>query len=83
MAAALGHEAQHRRPARRSASTLAFVRDLIARRKDFADAPYRTLTSANGVWAYARGDTTCVVNMTPDAAVHEGRTLAPWETAIL
>jgi alpha-glucosidase len=65
------------------ASTLAFVRDLIARRKDFADEPYRTLSSAKGVWAYARGDTTCVVNMTPDAAVHEGRTLAPWETLIL
>ena len=61
------------------ASTLAYVRDLIARRKQFADAPYRTLRSANGVWAYARGERTCVLNMTPDTAVHEGRTLAPWE----
>ena len=59
------------------------MRDLIARRKDFAAESYRTLSSANGVWAYARGDTTCVVNMTPDTAVHEGRTLAPWETLIL
>jgi alpha-glucosidase len=65
------------------ASTLAFVRDLIARRKQFAGEPYRTLRSAKGVWAYARGATTCVVNMTPDTAVHEGRTLAPWETLIL
>jgi len=65
------------------ASTLAFVRDLIARRKQFAAEPYRTLRSAKGVWAYARGATTCVVNMTPDTAVHEGRTLAPWETLIL
>jgi alpha-glucosidase len=65
------------------ASTLAYVRDLIARRKDFAGMPYRTLRSAKGVWAYARGHTTCVLNMTPDAAVHEGRTLAPWETLIL
>ena len=65
------------------ASTLAYVRDLIARRKDFAGTPYRTLRSAKGVWAYARGDTTCVLNMTRDAAVHEGRTLAPWETLIL
>src|SRR4029079_2587027 len=47
-------------------STLHYVRDLIARRKEFATAPYHTLRSANGVWAYARGDTTCVLNMTPD-----------------
>jgi alpha-glucosidase len=65
------------------ASTLAYVRDLIVRRKGFAGMPYRTLRSAKGVWAYARGDTTCVLNMTPDAAVHEGRTLAPWQALIL
>jgi len=64
-------------------STLHYVRDLIARRKEFAAAPYRTLHSANGVWAYARGDTTCVLNMTPDTAEHEGRTLAPWQGLIL
>ena len=64
------------------ASTLAFVREMIVRRKQFAAAPYRTLRSAEGVWAYARGDTVCVVNMTPDTVTHEGRTLEPWQTAI-
>ena len=64
------------------ASTLAFVREMIARRKEFAAAPYRTLPSAKGVWAYARGETVCVVNMTPDTVTHEGRTLEPWQTAI-
>ena len=34
------------------------------RRRAFADAPYSTLPSAGGVWAYARGDATCVVNLT-------------------
>jgi alpha-glucosidase len=65
------------------ASTLVYVRELIARRKQFADAPYRTLPSEAGVWAYARGDVTCVLNMTPDTATHEGRTLEPWQARIL
>ena len=83
VAAALRHDAQHRGPAPDPTSTLHYVRDLIARRKEFADAPYRTLPSANGVWAYARSASRASLNMTPDTAVHEGRTLAPWETAIL
>jgi alpha-glucosidase len=64
-------------------STLAYVRDLIALRKQFADAPYRTLPSPNGVWAYARGDVTCVLNMTSRTAQYEGRRLEPWEPMIL
>jgi alpha-glucosidase len=65
------------------ASTLGFVRELIARRKQFEGAPYRTLPSTKRVWAFARGDTSCIVNMTPDTATHEGRTLVPWQTLIL
>ena len=59
------------------------MRDLIARRRAFAGEPYETLPSAKGVWAYRRGDTTCVLNMTPDTAGHEGRTLEPWQGLIL
>jgi alpha-glucosidase len=64
-------------------STLAYVRHLIALRKQFADEPYRTLPSPNGVWAYARGDVTCVLNMTSRTARYEGRRLEPWEPMIL
>jgi len=64
-------------------STLTFVRDLIARRKEFAGAPYRTLPSRRGVWAYSRGDVTCVINMTSRTADYEGRRLEAWEAAIL
>jgi alpha-glucosidase len=64
-------------------STLAYTRDLIERRRAFGDAPYRTLRSRDGVWAYARGDETCVLNLTDDAAKYEGIELAPWEGRIL
>jgi alpha-glucosidase len=64
-------------------STLHYVRDLIARRRGFAAAPYRSLASAKGVWAYARGTTTCVLNMTGDVVGHEGHTLQPWQGLIL
>jgi alpha-glucosidase len=63
-------------------STLNFVRDLIVRRRAFADAPYRTLPSSDGVWAYARGATTCVVNMSDEVARHDGELLPPWTTRI-
>jgi alpha-glucosidase len=64
-------------------STLWYVRDLIARRRAFATAPYETLPSATGVWAYRRGSVTCVLNMTDDTVGHEGRTLQPWQGLIL
>ena len=66
-----------------SGSTLNYTRDLIARRRVFAGAPYETLPSAKGVWAYRRGTVTCVLNMTGDTAGHEGRTLQPWQGLIL
>ena len=65
------------------ASTLNYVRKLIERRKAFADAPYETLPSATGVWAYRRGTATCVLNMTDDIVGHEGHTLQPWQGLIL
>ena len=64
-------------------STLHYVRDLIARRKAFTDSSYETLPSAHGVWAYRRGDKTCVLNMSDDTAGHEGHLLQPWEGLIL
>jgi len=63
-------------------STLNHVRELIARRRAFADAPYRTLPSPSGVWAYARGDVTCAVNLSDKSVSYEGRRLEPWEGAI-
>ena len=64
-------------------STLNFVRGLVEQRKAFGNAPYRTLPSAAGVWAYARGDATCVVNLTAEVASHEGLVLEPWQGVIL
>jgi alpha-glucosidase len=64
-------------------STLNYVRELVEQRKRFADAPYRTLPSPSGVWAYARGDATCVVNLTEDVVGYEGRILEPWQGVIL
>ena len=64
-------------------STLHYVRDLIAKRKEFSDESYKTLKSGSGVWAYRRGDKTCVLNMTGDVAGHEGQTLQPWQGLIL
>jgi alpha-glucosidase len=52
-------------------STLEFVRALIEWRRGIGDAPYRSLPSEGGVWRYARGDATCVVDF------------RSWETAIL
>jgi alpha-glucosidase len=65
------------------ASTLNYVRDLIQRRKEFAGAPYETLPSATGIWAYRRGPVTCLLNMTDDVAGHDGVVLEPWEGRIL
>jgi alpha-glucosidase len=65
------------------ASTLNYVRGLVARRRELADAPYRTLPSAAGVWAFARGDTMIALNMSDEPAEHDGTRLAPWEGRIL
>jgi alpha-glucosidase len=64
-------------------STLNYVRALIAKRRAFADEPYVSLPSAGGIWAYARGDVTCLLNLTDDVAIHEGQVLEPWQGVIL
>ncbi len=47
---------------------LTLHRRLLALRRDFATAPYRTLHAAGGVLAYARGDDTAVaLNLTGEA----------------
>jgi len=63
-------------------TVLAYTRELIAQRKELGDG-YKTLKSAKGVWAYARGARTCVLNMTGEPAQHDGHELAPWEGLIL
>jgi len=63
-------------------STLHFTRRLIERRRAFARAPYETLPSSDGVWAYRRGTTTVAINMSDDEADYVGRTLGPWESAV-
>ena len=64
-------------------STLSYVRGLIARRSAFGDAPYRPLPSAGDVWAYGRGDATCVLNLSDAPASYESVELAPWGTRIV
>ncbi len=44
-------------------STLHLVRDLIAARRAFADAPYASLPTPDGVWAYARGNHRVALNL--------------------
>jgi len=63
-------------------STVGFVRSLIELRRELAGSRYASLPSEPGVWAYARGAATCVVNLTGREARHEGRRLAPWETLL-
>ena len=64
-------------------STLTFVRDLVERRRAFVREPYRSLESREGVWAFTRGRTTCIANLSDKAGEHGGLRLAPWETAIV
>jgi alpha-glucosidase len=63
-------------------STLHYVRDLIQRRRAFAGAPYETLPSEAPVWAYRRGETTCLLNLSDDPALHGDVELGPWEGRI-
>ncbi len=64
-------------------STLNYVRELIEQRRAFADAPYVSLPSAPGVWAYRRGDVQCLLNLTTRSPAHEGQALEPWQGVIL
>ena len=65
-------------------SILNWTRDLIRERKSFTDDSYETLESTNRwVWAYRRGDKTCVINMTAARRLWNGRQLLPWECLIL
>jgi alpha-glucosidase len=65
-----------------NSTILPYVRELIEQRKELGEG-YRTLPSEQGVWAYARGDRTCVLNMTAVPAEHEGVILDPWQGLVL
>jgi alpha-glucosidase len=68
-------------------SVLAFVRELLARRRaspDLLAGAYEQLPAPAGVWAYRRGqDTVVALNLRDALAAFEGRELGPWETAVL
>jgi alpha-glucosidase len=65
-------------------SILNWTRHLIRERKTFSDDTYATDESTNQwVWAYRRGDKTCVINMTAARRLWNGRVLLPWECLIL
>jgi alpha-glucosidase len=65
-----------------NSTILPYARELIAQRHELGEG-YRTLKSAKGVWAYARGETTCVLNMGDDSAEHDGHVLEPWQGVVL
>ena len=65
------------------ASTLNHVRELIRERPRFVAAPYETIPSREGVWAYRRGEVELAVNLSDDEGEHAGRRLAPWEGVVL
>ena len=64
-------------------SILSYTRDLIRARRELDERSYETLPSPVGVWAYARGARSCVLNMTAVERVVDGEKLAPWEGRIL
>jgi alpha-glucosidase len=65
-------------------SVLTWTRHLPQDRKTFTDATYETDERTDQwVWAYRRGDKTCVINMTGARRLWEGRVLLPWECLIL
>jgi alpha-glucosidase len=64
-------------------SILNWTRELIEQRKRFADETYETLDDTNRwVWAYRRGASTCVINMTATRRVWRDTILLPWECRI-
>jgi alpha-glucosidase len=65
------------------ASILSYTRDLIAARKVLPVDGYERLPSKRSVWAYRRGDATCVLNMSDEPGSHDGAELAPWEGRIV
>jgi alpha-glucosidase len=65
-------------------SILNWTRDLVRERKTLTDESYETLGSTDRwVWAYRRGEKTCVINMTAARRLWNGRRLLPWECLIL
>jgi alpha-glucosidase len=65
-------------------SVLTWTRHLIQDRKTFTDDTYETDERTDQwVWAYRRGDKSCVINMTGARRLWEGRVLLPWECLIL
>ena len=66
------------------ASILNWTRELVRERRSFGGDGYATLESTTRwVWAYRRGERTCVVNMTAARRLWNGRRLLPWECLIL
>jgi alpha-glucosidase len=64
-------------------SILNWTRDVVAERRTFADDGYETLDSGSPwVWAYRRGASTCVVNMSAARRVYRDAILLPWECRI-
>ncbi|HEY6963475.1 MAG TPA: alpha-amylase family glycosyl hydrolase [Gaiellaceae bacterium] len=64
-------------------STLNWTRDVIQERRKLAAGDYETLDSGSRwVWAYRRGDNTCVINMTAARRRYGDTTLLPWECRI-
>ncbi len=64
-------------------SIVGYTRDLIAQCKALPPDRYETLPSTEGVWAYRRGDATCVLNMAATSRSYGGLRLSPWEGRIL
>ena len=61
---------------------LPYTRELVATRRLLGEG-YRTLPSNPGVWAYARGDRVCVLNLTTRTAQYQGQALEPWQCIVL
>ena len=61
---------------------LPYTRELVATRRLLGEG-YRTLPSNAGVWAYARGDRICVLNLTARTARYQGQRLEPWQCIVL
>jgi alpha-glucosidase len=67
-------------------SILNFARDTIALRRsnpDLQSGAYESVEAPEGVWAYRRGSTLVVLNLSDEHVEFEGRRLDPWEGAVL
>jgi alpha-glucosidase len=65
-----------------AAALLDYTRELIVARRHLGEG-YQPLDGPKGIWAYARGDRACVLNMTGRRRRYAGATLDPWEGTIL